>query len=151
MFPPPFCLVPPQAKRCPDQSPVVIGKVPKQRAAGPYHTNEKARSHTRPLAFSYFIVPCPAGHHSDAIPTGTSFQASTRPPAGNCMERNQPLTPPCTQPSGTTRAPPVAGHPFPRPSSKPPSELVLLTSSHLRLYLNHQHHRRSLSSQHMLP
>ena len=80
-----------------------------QRAGGP----------TRPPAFSYLKVLCPAGHHSDAIPTGTSFQASTRPPAGNCMERNQPLTPPCTQPSGTTRAPPVAGHHLPRSHSKP--------------------------------
>ena len=83
-----------------------------QRAGGP----------TWPPAFSYLKTLSPAGDHSDAIPTGTSFQAPTRPPAGNCMERNQPLTPPCTQPPGTTQAPPVAGHHLPRPPSKPLSE-----------------------------
>ena len=66
----------------------MIGKVPKQRAAGPYRANEKARSHTRPLACSHLIVLCPAGHHSDEIPTGNSFQASIRPRRGIAWSEN---------------------------------------------------------------
>ena len=66
----------------------MIGKVPKQRAAGPYHANEKARSHTRPLACSHLIVLCPAGHHSDEIPTGNSFQVSIRPRRGIAWSEN---------------------------------------------------------------
>ena len=104
------------------KGPVVIGKVPKQRAVGPYHTNEKARSHTRPLAFSYLKALSPAGDHSDAIPTGTSFQAPTRPPARE-LHGAGPTSDPALHPlSASTQAPHVAGHPFPRPHSRPPSE-----------------------------
>ena len=78
----------PRRKKAPAESPVVIGKVPKQRAAGPYRANEKARSHTRPLACSHLIVLCPAGHHSDEIPTGNSFQASIRPRRGIAWSEN---------------------------------------------------------------
>ena len=108
--------------RPPRYCPVVIGKVPKQRAVGPYHTNEKARSHTRPLAFSYLKALSPAGDHSDAIPTGTSFQAPTRPPARE-LHGAGPTSDPALHPlPASTPAPPVAGHPFPRPHSKPHSE-----------------------------
>ena len=57
-------------------------------------------------------VSCPAGHTSDAIPTGPAPRAC-RPSAGDCMERNQPLAPPYASAPITTQAPPVAGHPVP--------------------------------------
>ena len=60
--------------------------------------------------FGIFVLR-PTGRQSDAIPTGTRRQATTSPTAGNCMERNTPLTPPCSQPSICTPAPSVAGHP----------------------------------------
>ena len=64
----------------------------------------------------------PAGDHSDAIPTGTSFQAPTRPPARE-LHGAGPTSDPALHPlPASTRAPTVAGHPFPRPHSRPHSE-----------------------------
>ena len=83
-----------------------------QRAGGP----------TWPPAFSYLKTLSPAGDHSDAIPTGTSFQASTRPPARELHGAKPTLFPALHLLPASTQAPPVAGHPFPRPHSKPHSE-----------------------------
>ena len=44
-------------------------------------------------------------------PHGVQLSASRNLSAGDCMERNQHLTPPCVQPPTTTQPPAVAGHP----------------------------------------
>ena len=79
----------------------------------------KARGMTQQEA----IKPIPRrGITATQFPRGPVSRPPPDPPAGNCMERNQPLTPPCAQLSDSTKAPPVAGHPFPRPHSKPHSK-----------------------------
>ena len=57
--------------------------------------------------------PCPAGHTSDAIPTGTPPQGFASPSAGDCMGRNQPLAPPYARGAATAQFSPVAGRPVP--------------------------------------
>ncbi len=44
-------------------------------------------------------------------PHGVRHPESRNLSAGDCMERNQHLTPPCVQPPTTTQPPAVAGHP----------------------------------------
>ena len=44
-------------------------------------------------------------------PHGVQLSASRNLSAGDCMERNQHLTPPCVQPPTTAQPPAVAGHP----------------------------------------
>ena len=52
--------------------------------------------------------------------------ASRNLSAGDCMERNQPLTPPCTQPPTTAQPPAVAGYPATRASTHSLVQQLLL-------------------------
>ena len=66
------------------------------------------------------LIPCPAGHTSDAIPTGTASQGFDSPSAGDCMERNQPLAPPCTHAPTTARLSFRGGPPLPKSYANQP-------------------------------
>ena len=55
--------------------------------------------------------PMPRRAYKRRNPHGGQCPGLASPSAGDCMERNQPLAPPCAQPPTTAQAPPVAGRP----------------------------------------
>ena len=55
--------------------------------------------------------PCPAGHTSEAIPTGTAFQGFNRPSAGDCTERTHLWPRLASRHRQPPACPVVAGHP----------------------------------------
>jgi len=72
-------------------------------------------AHIRP------IIKAKAAHHAIPAYGPQAIKATQSPrgqlsglaslPAGDCMERNQPYSPPCSQPPITAQRLPVAGHP----------------------------------------
>ena len=56
-------------------------------------------------------IPRPAGRQSDGNSHGASYQVLSAHRRGIAMERNQPYSPPCSQPPRTAQPSAVAGHP----------------------------------------